>query len=139
MLPRTIFTRRIRPYNSGRVRCADDGHEVDDFAHAVGREETCHQDVGIGPIDLLVGLLPARLGQIRKLPPFWSSRIAPKTLGESNCGKQNQSTEPFLPISVTVCRLPDNPVVFDWLVGHVKVGGRGEAPRLSGWEPRGRN
>src|SRR2546421_10724541 len=38
-----------------------------------------------------------------------ASRIAPKTLGESNRGQQNQSIVPSVPTSATVCRSPITP------------------------------
>jgi len=46
---------------------------------------------------------------ILKYPPFWSSRMAAKTLGESKKGRQHQSMEPSLPTSATECRSPITP------------------------------
>jgi K+ transporter len=46
---------------------------------------------------------------ILKKPPFFSSRIAAKMLGESKCGRQHQSIEPSMPTSATVCRSPTTP------------------------------
>ena len=43
---------------------------------------------------------------MRNEPPFWSSRIAAKTLGESKCGMQHQSIDPSMPTRATVCRSP---------------------------------
>src|SRR3712207_6174148 len=48
-------------------------------------------------------------GRIRKRPPRSSSRSAPKTLGESNRGQQNQSTDSSVVISAEVCRSPISP------------------------------
>ncbi len=49
------------------------------------------------------------VGRIRKCPPFsWSSN-APKTLGESKRGAQNQSTEPSVLTSALVWRSPMRP------------------------------
>jgi hypothetical protein len=42
-------------------------------------------------------------------PPFWSSKMAAKTLGESKKGTQNQSIEPFMPTSAAVRMLPMMP------------------------------
>src|SRR3712207_8849200 len=41
-----------------------------------------------------------------KWPPFSSSRIAAKTVGESNVGRHNQSMVPSVPMSAAVCRSP---------------------------------
>lgn len=41
-------------------------------------------------------------GRTRKWPPRASSSSAPKTLGESNRGQQNQSTDPSVLISAAV-------------------------------------
>ena len=46
---------------------------------------------------------------MRNEPPFWSSRIAAKTLGESKCGRQHQSMDPSMPTRATVCRSPMTP------------------------------
>jgi hypothetical protein len=43
-----------------------------------------------------------------KLPPRVASRIAAKTDGESKCGKQHQSIDPFNPTNAAVCRSPIN-------------------------------
>src|SRR3954471_17855131 len=48
-------------------------------------------------------------GRMRKRPPLSSSSKAPNTLGESNRGQQNQSTEPSVVIRAAVCRSPINP------------------------------
>ena len=49
---------------------------------------------------------PFGAGEILKRPPFLSSRIAAKTLGESKCGKQSQSIDPSIPTSATLCMSP---------------------------------
>src|SRR4051794_1901730 len=46
------------------------------------------------------------VGCTRKWPPFVSSSRAPKTLGESNRGKQNQSIDPSVVTRAAVCRSP---------------------------------
>ena len=56
------------------------------------------------------------LGQIRNLPPFSESTIAPKTLGESNLGTQNQSMEPSTPTRAQLFHVPNYPVVRNWFV-----------------------
>src|SRR5690348_10827307 len=48
-------------------------------------------------------------GRIRKWPPRSSSSRAPKTLGESKRGQQNQSIEPSVVTSAAVCRSPMRP------------------------------
>ena len=57
----------------------------------------------------IMELLAAEAGAIWKRPPFSSSKIAPKTLGESKTGKHSQSTEPLRPTRATVCRSPTTP------------------------------
>ncbi len=41
-----------------------------------------------------------------KRPPLRSSRMAANTLGESKCGRQSQSIDPFMPTSAAVRILP---------------------------------
>src|SRR4051812_5116282 len=48
-------------------------------------------------------------GRMRKCPPRSSSSNAPNTLGESNRGQQNQSTEPSVVTRAAVCRSPISP------------------------------
>src|SRR4051794_21100427 len=52
---------------------------------------------------------PGSLGRMRKRPPCSSSSRAPNTLGESNLGQQNQSTDPSVVTSAQVCRSPMSP------------------------------
>jgi hypothetical protein len=54
-------------------------------------------------------LQPSQSGEIRNRPPRSASRIAAKTLGESNRGQQYQSIVPSVPTSATVCRSPIRP------------------------------
>jgi hypothetical protein len=44
-----------------------------------------------------------------KEPPFSSSRMDAKRLGESKWGKHNQSIDPFVPTMATVCMFPMRP------------------------------
>ena len=44
---------------------------------------------------------------ISKVPPILSSKIFPKTEGESNSGRQHQSIEPFLEIKAVLGYKPD--------------------------------
>jgi hypothetical protein len=46
---------------------------------------------------------------MEKDPPFLSSRMAAKTLGESKAGKQYQSMDPFIPTRAAVRMLPMTP------------------------------
>ena len=61
-----------------------------------------------GKYSCVVAKVEAR-GRIRNRPPFWWSSRAPKMLGESNLGAQNQSTEPSEATSAAVCRSPIRP------------------------------
>jgi hypothetical protein len=46
---------------------------------------------------------------MRNRPPFWSSRMAANTLGESKWGRHSQSMEPSIPTSAAVRKLPISP------------------------------
>jgi hypothetical protein len=65
--------------------CPSDGHVILDFADAIGMEKSGDEDGGVGPIELF-------------LP-----------LGESKCGRQSQSIEPFSPTKAAVRKLPMTP------------------------------
>ena len=45
-------------------------------------------------------------GEIINRPPLSSSRMAPKTLGESKRGKHNQSMDPLIPTRAAECISP---------------------------------
>src|SRR3954454_18913172 len=74
-------------------------------------------DVTVGaPLNATVELAGPELksiaefvGRYMKRPPLPSSRMAAKTLGESKFGRQSQSTEPSMPTSAAVRRLPMTP------------------------------
>jgi hypothetical protein len=78
-------------------RVAAHGHEVGNFANPVLGQEAGEQHVCFGKVHLA----PAGLGGRgdTKATPFWSSRMAAKTLGESKLGRQHQSMEPSMPTS----------------------------------------
>ena len=46
---------------------------------------------------------------MRNRPPLPSSRMAAKMLGESKFGRHSQSTDPSIPTSAAVRRLPMTP------------------------------
>jgi hypothetical protein len=70
-----------------RVGVAADrqGHEVDDLADPIVRQEARDEDVGVGPVELLPRVGPPS-GMIWNRPPRTGSRMAAKTGGESNSG-----------------------------------------------------
>ena len=61
-------------------------------------------------------------GATRKRPPLCASSSAPNTLGESNRGTQDQSTDPSDGHQSGGLQVPDQPVLRDrWVVvGHVR-------------------
>src|SRR5215210_3307387 len=46
------------------------------------------------------------IGRSAKWPPFWSSRMEQKTLGESKAGRHSQSMVPSVPTRAAVCKSP---------------------------------
>ena len=85
-----------------------DGHEVLDLADARRGQEARDQDVRVREVELLDGADPERRRDAVAAAPA-RSRIAPKTLGESNRGQQYQSIVPSVPTSATVRRSPMTP------------------------------
>ena len=88
----------------GGPRARHNRHEVEGLGHALRGEEAGQQHVGVRQVELLAaGVLD---GCSAKCPPFSSSRIEQKTLGESKAGRHSQSMVPSLPTSAAVCRFP---------------------------------
>ena len=117
MLPRTTLTRRTTRWRPGSASDSADGHEMSSLGDAIRCQKPCDQHVGIRPIELFAAEATI-VGAIWKHPPLASSRIAAKTLGESKRGKQNQSIDPFSSNEAHRSGVTDNPIVFDWLIGH---------------------
>lgn len=63
-----------------------DRHEVGDLGYSIRAQEPCEQHVNIWQVHLLVADFFA-LGSDPEPPPLSSSNNAPKTVGESKCGK----------------------------------------------------
>ena len=55
------------------------------------------------------------IGRNLNWPPFLSSKIAPKMLGESKCGQRYQSIESFMPYEGGSAHVTDDSVFFDIL------------------------
>jgi hypothetical protein len=82
---------------------ASDRHEIDDLSDTRLGHEAGDQDRGIREVDLLAGE-DVHGRATRKCPPRSWSSSAPKTLGESNRGAQNQSMDPSTATSAAVWR-----------------------------------
>jgi hypothetical protein len=80
-------------------------HVVGDLANAIGREKAGDQDVGVRPVELLVGdSLPARRNL--EAAALLVVQDGGETLGESKWGKQSQSMAPSFPTRAAVCVPP---------------------------------
>jgi hypothetical protein len=83
------------------------GHEVLHLPTPSGVKKRVMR-IGVWDVKLLERQ-PSQSGEMRNRPPWSASRMAAKTLGESNRGQQYQSIVPSVPTSATVCRSPIRP------------------------------
>jgi hypothetical protein len=85
-----------------------DWHVVGDLGHPGAGKKPGHQHVAVGPVPLRRAVV-LRRGSDLELSSLVAIEEVAKTLGESKCGKHNQSIDPVVPTRAAVRISPMTP------------------------------
>ncbi len=103
--------------NAVAVRGRADGHEVDDLAHAVGRQEARDEHVGVGPVELL-GRQSVAGRRDAEVAAFLVVEDRGKHAGRVEVGVTEPVDGPVLAHQRDGTHVADDAVVLDGLVCH---------------------